>query len=94
MVTEEQLYNINEQIYSLESAYSACVTYIEHINEQIIYNDRLFESRQILARDYNYNKKKLQKERSKAFDEAKDYHKKAFFLKKKARELQMNCQYI
>ena len=94
MITEEQLYNINEQIYNLESAYNACVTYIEHINEQIIYNDRLFENMQIMSKEYNYNKRKLQKERSKAFDEAKVYHKKAFFLKKKARDLQMGCQYI
>lgn len=77
----QRINSINEQLYNCESAYNACCTYIEHVNEQICYNEQLYAYGQITKRMYDSNKNKFKNERSRLVTQSKDYYKKAYKLR-------------
>lgn len=75
-----QTISTEEQIYNLQSAYNACINYIDYLNQQLSINIMMYDAGQLSQKDMKSIKSQIGREIRKTSEEAKGYHCRIFRL--------------
>lgn len=90
MISSNTLNQMYEKLHNLDSAYNACVNYIDYVNNCIENNEHMFMQSLIPYKQYDETRKTLNKQVMSLNEDAKKYHKKSFLLRQKISNMNEN----